>query len=130
MVYLFLHFYFPSTHVIEFEVSLILTAYNWVIFKTCSANLCLLFRPLTFSVIMDMLELKSAILLFVFCLLPLAVCVWSSHSRCSLVVCNSLLNQCLLNPHPTHITGLPINMLQAPASDHLTKSAVRNMFLC
>ena len=44
------------------------------VFKIYSSSLCLLidiFRPFILKVIIDMLGLKSAILLFVFCLFPL-----------------------------------------------------------
>ena len=107
MVYLFLHFYFPSTHVIEFEVSLVLTAYNWIIFKTCSANLCLLFRPFTFSVIMDMWELKSAILLFVFFLLLwLAVYGQATQDVLLLSVIPCSTSACFIHTLPTLLASL------------------------
>ena len=67
---------------------------------------------------MDMLELKCAILLFVFCLLTLAVSMVKPLKMAVLLFSvHPLLDQCLLHLHPTHMTDLPIYLLQAPSSD-------------
>jgi len=73
--YSFPSFYFQPIYIIDCAVSFLLAVYNWVIFWICSENLCLLivvFGPFTCKVI-NMLLLKSVVLLFVFYLFPLVL---------------------------------------------------------
>lgn len=90
----FFPFFFFSTYVTEFEInfslSFLLLVYSFsrvysitvfvlffcLLFFFYPANLCLIgvFKPFTVEVIIDMLEVKAAILLCLFCLFPLLHC--------------------------------------------------------
>lgn len=78
MVYLSPSFFSNLIYIIKFEVSFLQPVHSWVVFliflKIYLSNLYLLsgvFRTFKFKMIIDLLMLKSTILLFIFCSFPL-----------------------------------------------------------
>lgn len=88
MIYIFLPFCFESIFVIEFKVSLLYMAYNLVIFfpPFCQSLFHWVFKLFMLKAIIDMLPLKSVILLLI------SICFFCFFFFCSFYCLSKLLN--------------------------------------